>query len=111
MPLHLWLQAIALIAASKKGIREPASPHLGVTSRPLGSWRTVSVWRWRRAATPPMGGEGRVVEVDETYHGKVEHPSELRKDGKPFKTRKGNSTTGHVARASPREQAPDHCAH
>ncbi len=38
---------------------------------------------------PPMGGEGKVVEVDETYHGKVENPAQFRKDGKPFAKRRG----------------------
>jgi hypothetical protein len=39
---------------------------------------------------PPMGGAGRVVEIDETYHGKVAEPTELRTDGKKLKqVRKG----------------------
>jgi transposase-like protein len=37
-----------------------------------------------------MGGAGKVVEIDETYQGKVEHPADLRTDGKPLKkARKG----------------------
>lgn len=42
---------------------------------------------------PPMGGAGKVVEIDETYHGKVEHPREHRRDGTPYKTRRRGSTS------------------
>jgi hypothetical protein len=34
----------------------------------------------------PLGGEGKVVEADETYFHKIDNPSELRSDGRPFKT-------------------------
>jgi transposase-like protein len=70
--LHLWLQAIALIAASKKGISSnQLSRVLGVTLK--------SAWfmshRIRLAMTDtdvsPMGEGGGVVEVDETYFGRV----------------------------------------
>lgn len=86
-PLHLWLQAIALLAASKKGISSNQLHRtLGVTLKT--AWFMSHRVRLAMAparALPPMGGQGRVVEADETYHGKVEHPSALRKDGKPFR--------------------------
>lgn len=90
-PLHLWLQAIALMAASKKGISSnQLSRVLGVQLKT--AWHMSHRIRLAMAPggkLPPMGGEGKVVEVDETYHGKVESPAQLRKDGKPFAKRRG----------------------
>jgi len=69
--LHLWLQAMHLMCSSKKGISaNQLHRTLGVTLK--------SAWfmshRIRLAMTegdmlPPMGGEGAVVEVDETFIG------------------------------------------
>ncbi len=98
IPMRKWLLAIHLMCASKKGISSAQLQRmLG-----LGSYRTA--WfmshRIREALGLPdpkrggnnnpsggkkLGGEGKVVEADETYFGKVEKPSKLRKDGKPFR--------------------------
>jgi transposase-like protein len=68
--LHIWLQAMFLIASSKKGISSnQLSRTLGVTLK--------SAWfmshRIREAmfsdGKPPMGGGGGAVEIDETYYG------------------------------------------
>ena len=69
--LHFWLQAMHLMCASKKGISaNQLHRTLGVTLK--------SAWfmshRIRAAMTsggvlPPMGGEGAVVEIDETFIG------------------------------------------
>src|SRR5947209_1281529 len=69
--LHIWLQAFYLINSSKKGI----SAHqlhrmLGITYK--SAWFLTH--RIREAmrqggVLPPMGGEGKVVEADETYVG------------------------------------------
>jgi transposase-like protein len=70
IPLHKWLLATHLLASSKKGI----SAHqlhrmLGITYK--SAW--FMCHRIREAMddkTPtPMGGEGKTVEVDETYIG------------------------------------------
>ena len=92
-PLHLWLQAISLLAASKKGISaNQLHRMLGVTLKT--AWFMAHRIRMAMAPggkLPPMGGEGKVVEVDETYHGQVKHKSELRKDtGAPLKKVKGH---------------------
>jgi len=82
-PLHLWLQAIALMAASKKGISSnQLSRVLGVQLKTAWhmSHRIRLAMAPARGSLPPLGGAGKVVEVDETYHGKVEHPAEFRKD-------------------------------
>lgn len=89
-PLHLWLQAIALMAASKKGISSnQLSRVLGVQLKT--AWHMSHRIRLAMAPAgklPPMGGAGKVVEVDETYHGKVANPTDLRVDGTPFKTKR-----------------------
>jgi transposase-like protein len=90
-PLHLWLQAIALLAASKKGISSNQLHRtLGVTLKTAWfmSHRIRMAMAPRAGSLPPMGGEGRVVEVDETYHGKVANPSEFRTDGTEFKKKR-----------------------
>ncbi|WP_261331442.1 IS1595 family transposase [Rhizobium leguminosarum] len=74
VPLHKWLLAIHLMASSKKGI----SAHQLMRNLDLGSYRTA--WflarRIREAmlddshkADGGMGGDDRVVEIDETYVG------------------------------------------
>lgn len=69
--LHLWLQAVYLMCSSKKGI----SSHQ--LMRVLGvQYKTAwfMTHRIREAMVsgsglPPMGGEGAVVEIDETFIG------------------------------------------
>ncbi|MFZ2030084.1 MAG: IS1595 family transposase [Vitreimonas sp.] len=86
-PLHLWLQAIALLAASKKGISSnQLHRSLGVTLKT--AWfmsHRIRMAMAPRGALPPMGGAGKVVEVDETYHGKVANPAEFTSKGAEFK--------------------------
>src|ERR1700722_17368622 len=71
IPLHKWLLATRLMAASKKSMSAlQLQRMLG-----LGSYRTA--WfmchRIREAMKPakvdPIGGENKVVEADETYFG------------------------------------------
>jgi transposase-like protein len=86
VPLHKWVLGFHLMAASKKGM---SANQLG---RMLGLSHK-SAWflahRVREAMTDnkpsPLGGEGKVVEADEAYHGKVETPvpSAARK-GRPY---------------------------
>lgn len=73
VPLHTWLYATHLLCSSKKGI---SSHQLG---RMLGvTYKTA--WfmshRIRAAMTPiapdQLGGEGKIVEADETYIGKAD---------------------------------------
>lgn len=75
VPLTKWWLASHLMSSSKKGI----SAHqlhrmLGVTYKT--AW--FMAHRIREAMkdtdSEPMGGEGKVIEADETYHGKLETP-------------------------------------
>ncbi len=71
IPLNKWLCAAFLISASKKGISAHQMHRmLGITYK--SAW--FMMHRLREAMTPakpdPLGGEGKVVEADETYMGK-----------------------------------------
>ncbi|MEQ1867143.1 MAG: IS1595 family transposase [Micropepsaceae bacterium] len=89
IPLHKWLLATHLLCASKKGM-SAAQLH-----RELGFGSYRSAWfmahRIREAMAPikgsadPMGGEGKTIEADETYYGRVAKPKMTDEAGKPFK--------------------------
>jgi transposase-like protein len=78
IPLQKWVLGFHLMASSKKGI----SAHQLMRTLGLGSYRTAwfMAHRIREAMieeagdTGPMGGAGKIVEADETYHGKRETP-------------------------------------
>src|SRR5271169_1662653 len=85
--LHKWVLAFHLLCSSKKGI----SAHqlhrtLGITYR--SAWFMTHRIRecMRSGGLGPLGGEGKIVEADETYFGKTEKPhvSPQRK-GRPYK--------------------------
>lgn len=72
IPLHKWLLATHLMCASKKGM----SAHQLYRMLGFGSYRTAwfMAHRIREAMAPagdlpPIGGEGKAVEADETYVG------------------------------------------
>ena len=70
--LHQWLQAAYLICSSKKGISSnQMSRMLGVTIK-TGWFVTQASHRDGDENLPlsPMGGQGRVVEIDETFIGR-----------------------------------------
>ena len=80
--LHQWLQAAYLMCSSKKGISSNQMARtLGVTVKT--GWFVTH--RLREAMSggslpmPPMGGEGKVVEIDETFIGtKYKKPEKAR---------------------------------
>ena len=90
IPLHKWALGFYLMASSKKGV----SAHQLMRTLGIGSYRTAwfMAHRIREAMiedagdTGPLGGEGKVVEADETYHGSRETPR-VRKAGQPAATR------------------------
>ena len=69
--LHVWLQAMYLMCSSKKGISSnQLARTLGVTVKT--AWFMSHRLREAMASgagLPPMGGEGAVVEIDETFIG------------------------------------------
>jgi transposase-like protein len=74
IPLHKWLLATHLMTASKKGI----SAHQLWRTLGFGSYRTAWFMAHRiregmRQLFPgPLGGEGKTVEIDETFVGGLE---------------------------------------
>ncbi len=89
IPLNKMLQAVYLLCCSKKG----CSSHqlhrvLGITYK--AAWFLSHRIReaMRTGALGPLGGEGKIVEADETYHGKTEQPrvSPTRR-GRPYNPR------------------------
>ena len=72
--LHLWLQAMLLLTSSKKGMSSnQLSRILGVTLKT--AW--FMAHRIREAMVDddadPIGGGGKIVEVDETFLGQQQH--------------------------------------
>jgi transposase-like protein len=71
VPLHKWLLATHLIAASKKGMSaKQIERMLGVTYKT--AWFLMHRIREAMAPTaqtPPLGGAGEIVEVDEMFVG------------------------------------------
>lgn len=71
LPLHLWLQVIHLMCASKKGISTRQVQRMLQCSMKT-AWFTTHRIREAMAEkhglfTPPLGGAGKVVEADEAY--------------------------------------------
>jgi transposase-like protein len=92
IPLHKWLLATHLMASSKKGI----SAHqlhrmLGITYK--SAW--FMCHRIREAMAPaasagPLGGDGKIVEMDEMYLLKAPlEQTTLKTDGTPFRSKRG----------------------
>ena len=92
VPLRLWLQAVHLLASSKKGISSNQLHRtLGVTLKTAWFMSHRVREAMRVLGVEPMGGAGVIVESDETYIGKL--------DGSP-RGKRG---------ASPKECHPDPC--
>jgi transposase-like protein len=100
--LHKWVLAFHLLCSSKKGM----SAHqlhrtLGITYR--SAW--FMAHRIREcmrtgglSSVTPMGGEGKIVEADETYYGRTSEPKPLKKPRTTPYTKKGWKDKG-AARA------------
>jgi len=120
IPLSKWLAALFLLTASKKGISaHQVHRSLGISYK--SAW--FMMHRLREAMRtggllPPMGGDGKTVEADETYFGTIPKeeimPRAPGKDGRGRKVgirrpahravlalveRGGNARTFHVAQA------------
>jgi len=73
VPLRLWLQAIHLICSSKKGMSANQLHRiLGVTLKTVWFMGHRIREAMRDGGLAPMGGSGNVVEVDETFIGRIE---------------------------------------
>jgi transposase-like protein len=95
VPLTKWWLAMHLIGSSKKGM----SAHqlhrmLGVTYKTAWFMGHRIREAMREGGLAPLGGDGKIVEADETYFGKQDErtPSKQRKD-RPY-TKSGKSGPG-----------------
>jgi transposase-like protein len=116
--MHLWLQAIFLMASSKKGISSNQLHRtLGVTLKTAWFMSHRIREAMKGGGMGPLGGNGEIVEVDETYFGQRAEKRTVTTSGRPFtksgKTgpankravlglveRGGNVRTFHVASAT-----------
>ena len=89
--LNLWLQAIFLMASSKKGISSNQLHRtLGVTLKTAWFMSHRIREAMRDGVLGPLGGEGQIVEADETYFGSRSEKRTTKTSGEPF-TKKGRS--------------------
>jgi transposase-like protein len=71
LPLHLWLQVIHLMCASKKGVSTNQVQRILKCSMKTAWFLTHRIREaMRDGSLAPMGGAGGVVEVDETFIGR-----------------------------------------
>ena len=75
IPLHKWVYASHLLTASKKGMSAlQLSRMLGLTYK--SAWfmahRIREAMKDDVARSGPLGGEGKTIEADEAYHGRVD---------------------------------------
>jgi transposase-like protein len=117
LPLHIWLQAIHLVCSSKKGI-SAHQLHRVLECTYKTAWFLEHRIReaMREGALSPMGGNGSIVEVDETYIGKpdgVPHTFRNKRGGLGFKNvvltlveRGGRARSFHIDTASVGQVVP-----
>ncbi|QBR71441.1 IS1595 family transposase [Beijerinckiaceae bacterium] len=103
VPLRLWLQAMHLMTSSKKGIiSNQLHRTLGVTLKTAWFMSHRIRTAMQTVGLEPMGGAGEIVEVDETFIGRVEGQPK-RKAGAGHKNavltllqRNGSSRSFHI---------------
>ncbi len=70
VPLYKWLQAVFLMASSKKGISANQLSHTLEVTIKTGWFMAHRIREAMRSGDlSPMGGSGKIVEVDETFIG------------------------------------------
>jgi transposase-like protein len=95
--LHKWLQAFHLMCSSKKGVSaHQLHRELDITYE--AAWFMAHRVReaMRAGGLAPLGGNGNIVEADETYYGKPEEPKASNVHGRPLR----------YAKKSPRNRRP-----
>jgi transposase-like protein len=95
LPLTKWALAFHLMASSKKGVSaHQLHRNLHVTYKT--AWFLAHRIReaMREESPSALGGEGKVVEADEMYHGKKETQVPLSRGRKPKYTKGGTAGVG-----------------
>ena len=89
VPMHKWLLANHLMNASKKGVSAHQLHRTLHVSYKTAWFMCHRIREAMRDASPlPLGGEGKVIEEDEAYHGKRETPR-VRNKYSPPPTKRG----------------------
>jgi transposase-like protein len=100
--LTKWALAFRLMAGSKKGVSaHQLHRSLGITYK--SAWFMAHRIReaMREENPPPLGGEGKIVEADEAYHGKRETPVKLARGRSVRQPRAASQVAAINARSSP----------
>jgi len=112
IPLHKWFQAVHLLASSKKGI-SAHQMHRTLEVTYKTAWFMMHRLREAMRSGPlaPMGGQGTVVEVDETFIGQKKDAPKRRgyahKHAIPSLVERGGSVrTFHVDETTAKELIP-----
>jgi len=73
VPMHYWLQAAYLMCSSKKGVSSNQLHRtLGVTLKTAWFMSHRIREAMRIVGIEPMGGAGEIIEIDETFTGRIE---------------------------------------
>jgi transposase-like protein len=86
LPLAKWVLAIRLMTASKKGMSAHQMHRMLSVTYKTAWFMCHRIREAMRDVNPaPLGGQGKVIEADEAYHGKAETPiASLRRGGRPY---------------------------
>jgi transposase-like protein len=99
IPLHKMLQAVYLMACSKKGV-SAHQLHRILEVQYKTAWFLAHRIReaMRDGSLAPMGGNGKIVEADETYFGKTEQERvSAQRKGRPYNPRGSRGPKGKRA--------------
>ena len=92
MPLPKWALAIRLMTASKKGVSAHQIHRMLNIGYKFAWFMCHRIREAMRDPIPlPLGGEGKVIEADEMYHGKRGTPAKLTRGRVRKPTKKGRS--------------------
>ncbi len=119
-PLYKWFQAIHLLASSKKGVSSHQLHRILEVQYNTAWFMSHRIREAMREGglLPPMGGEGEIVEVDETIYGRASTHPKGRSEGKGFRNsmhknvilsvveRGGSVRSYHVAGSTVNEVVP-----
>jgi len=96
-PLTHWVVAFTMGCSSKKGF-SAHQLHRTLGCQYKTAWflhhRVMEAMREGGLDLPKLGGEGKIVEADETYYGPLKQPKTHRADGTPYRNRPGNKVMG-----------------
>ena len=93
IPLTKWLAALFLMTASKKGVSaHQVHRMLGISYKSTRFMMHRLREAMRTGGLEPLGGEGKVVEADETYYGKAENPPVSQRYRRGEKPTKGHTS-------------------